>query len=61
MDTLIIETQEQADALVVDGMLKYAGHIKFNCDIEAGGSIEAGEYINDAWSLYHRGSINKAA
>ena len=51
METLIIETQEQADALVVGTILKFDGNIIFKCPIKAAYSIEAGGYIKAAYSI----------
>ena len=51
METLVIESQEQADSLVVDNVLKFDGHIVFKCAIKAGWSIKAGEYIEADWSI----------
>jgi len=51
METLIIETQEQAEALVVNNLLKFEGHLIFKCRINAGWSIKAGGYIKAGWSI----------
>ena len=54
METLIIETQEQAEALVVNNLLKFEGHLIFKCRINAGWSIKAGGYIKAGadWGIY---------